>query len=68
MNEGQIKILVKADRTITLRELFEGKQEARKEMAKLAFTEKIKALISLQEIAYLWGGKKDIIVWERTGK
>jgi hypothetical protein len=35
-------------------------------MARLSFEEKIKALITLQEIAFHWGGKKDVIIWQST--
>jgi len=64
MNEGKIRILGKDNKIITLRELFEGKQKTRKKQAKLPFEEKIKALIELQKIAYSWGKKKDVIIWQ----
>jgi len=63
MNEEEIKIITRGNRLITLAELFEGKEETRKEIANLQFEEKIKILVSLQRIAYSWGGKKDVIVW-----
>jgi len=74
MNEEKIKILAKDNKIITLRELFEGKQKTRMEQAKLPFEEKIKALVDLQKIAYSWGKKKDVIIWQvkfpssQTGK
>ncbi len=64
MENEEIRILTKGNKIITLKELFEGKDLTRKEMAKLPFEEKIKHLIGLQEIAYSWGGKKDVIVWK----
>lgn len=66
MNNQDLKILTKDNKIITLKELFEGKQAARKIMAKLSFEDKIKALINLQKLAYSWGGKKDVIMW-KTG-
>jgi len=64
MKDDEIKILIKGNKVITLRELFEGKKETRKEMAKLPFTEKIGQLIELQKLASSWGNKKDVIVWK----
>ena len=64
MNDDEIKILIKGNKVITLRELFEGKKETRKEMAKLPFTEKIGQLIELQKVASSWGNRKDVIVWK----
>lgn len=63
MNE-QLKIVAQNKRITTLKELFEGKNKARKLMAGLPFEEKIKILISLQEVAYNWGGKKDVLIWK----
>lgn len=63
MNEEDIKIATHKNKVITLKELFEGKEESRKQMANLPFSEKIEILISLQELAYTWGGKKDVIIW-----
>jgi hypothetical protein len=60
----EIKILTKDNKIITLRELFEGKQATRREIARLPFEEKIKALVDLQKLAYSWGGKKDVVVWK----
>ncbi len=59
-----MKILIKDNKIITLKELFKRKEETRKEVARLPFNEKIKALVQLQQLAYSWGGKKDIIVWK----
>jgi len=64
MSEDEIRILVKENKIITLKELFSADTEARKEMASMTFEEKIKALIILQEIAHSWGGKKDVIIWQ----
>jgi len=64
MKDDEIKILIKGNKVITLRELFEGKKETRKKMAKLPFTEKIGQLIELQKLASSWGNKKDVIVWK----
>lgn len=64
MKDDEIKILIKGNKVITLRELFEGKKETRKEMAKLPFTEKIGQLIELQKVASSWGNRKDVIVWK----
>jgi len=63
MNEDNIKILIKGNRIISLKELFSEEIEARKEMANLSFEEKIKILVDLQKLAYTWGGKKDVIIW-----
>lgn len=64
MNEETIKILTKDNEVITLKELLERKEKARKEMANIPFEEKIKILVDLQKIAVSWGGKKDVFVWE----
>lgn len=64
MDEDKIKIAVRDNKIITLKELYEGKEKTRKLMAKIPFPEKIKALVSLQEIAYTWGNKKDVIIWK----
>jgi len=63
MNEEEIKIFTKDNKVITLKELFERKEEARKQLASLPFEEKIKILISLQELACSWGEKQDVIIW-----
>ncbi len=64
MSSKKIRIIGKENKIITLKELFKGKEETRKQMATLPFEEKIKMLVSLQEIAYGWGDKKDIVVWK----
>ena len=66
MNEGDNnpKILIKGNRIITLKEFYHEELRVRKEMASMSFEEKIKALITLQEIAFHWGGKKDVIIWK----
>jgi len=63
MNEREIKIFTRDKRIITLKELFEGKQKMRKDLANLSFEEKIKILVDLQRLAYSWGGRKDILIW-----
>jgi hypothetical protein len=68
MCKDDIKVLIKGERVVTLQELFIEEAKARKEMANLSFEEKIQALITLQEIAYSWGGKKDVIIWQRKTK
>jgi len=64
MNEDDIRILFNENKIMTLKELFSADTKVRKEMASMAFEEKIKALIVLQEIAHSWGGKKDVIIWQ----
>ena len=63
MNDEDIKIIIRDGRTVTLRDLFKGKQKTRKKMASLPFEKKIIMLISLQETARSWGGMKDVLVW-----
>ena len=58
------KIITQKGKVTTLKEVFKGKEKTRKLMAALPFEEKIKMLVSLQELAYGWGGKKDVLVWE----
>ena len=57
------KIIINNGRTVTLKGLFKGKEKSRRIMAALPFEEKIKMLASLQELAYTWGQKKDVMVW-----
>lgn len=64
MKNNEIKILIRDNKIITLVELFKGKADTRKKMAKLPFEEKIRHLIELQKLAYSWGGKKDVIIWK----
>ena len=64
MKDEEIKIIIKDGKTITLKDLFEGKQKTRKEMANLPFEKKINMLISLQETARNWGRMEDVIVWK----
>jgi hypothetical protein len=52
------------DRILTRRDLFHGEERARRERAQLTFEEKIKILVYLQKLAYGWGGKKDVIIWQ----
>jgi|GEM_PF-1330674 len=46
-----VKIIMKGNRIITRRDLFEKKEEFHREQAKLPFEEKIKMLVQLQKIA-----------------
>jgi hypothetical protein len=64
MSEDSIRIRVRGDKVITLREFFEGDRETRREQARLPFEEKIRILITMQKLAVEWGGKKDLIVWD----
>ena len=63
MND-KAKIIIHNGRVVTLKGLFKGKEKSRRIMAALPFEEKIKMLVSLQELAYAWGQKKDIMVWK----
>ena len=57
----EIKKIIIGDRVYTVKEYFEEKEEARKERARLSFSEKIKQLIELQKIVRGFG--KDILIW-----
>ncbi len=61
MEDGK-KIII-GNKVMTREELFAEKEKSRKRMARMSFEEKIKALVELQQIAYDWGGKKDVIIW-----
>lgn len=63
MKDEEVRIRVGDGKTVTLKELFEGKQKTRKKMAGLPFEKKISILMSLQETARSWGGLKDVLVW-----
>lgn len=63
MKDEEIKIIIREGKTITLKDLFEGKQKTRRKMANLPFEKKINMLISLQETARGWGRRKDVIIW-----
>lgn len=63
MNDEKVKIIIRNGKTITLKDLFKGKQKTRKKMANLPFEKKINMLISLQETARSWGGMKDVFIW-----
>lgn len=63
MKDEEIKIIIRDNKMITLKDLYEGKKKARIEMANLPFEKKINMLASLQEIARSWGGMKDVMVW-----
>ena len=65
MKDKATKIIIGNGKTITLKNLFEGKQKARKKMASLSFEKKINMLISLQETARNWGRMKDVFIWRR---
>ncbi|MCK4307368.1 hypothetical protein KAW50_03970 [candidate division WOR-3 bacterium] len=47
----EIKIIMKGNRIITRKDLFEKKELFHKELAKIPFEEKIKILVRLQKIA-----------------
>ncbi|MFN4227163.1 MAG: hypothetical protein ACK4F0_03365 [Candidatus Ratteibacteria bacterium] len=63
MNQQDIKILIKENKVITLKELYREYEKTHAQQAKLPFEEKIKILVDLQKIANSWG-KKDIIIWK----
>jgi len=48
---SQMKILIKGNKIITRKKLFEKKEKFHLEQAKLPFEEKIRILVRLQEIA-----------------
>ena len=49
--DEEIKIIMKGNRIITRKDLFEKKELFHKELAKIPFEEKIKILVRLQKIA-----------------
>jgi len=61
--EDEQKIVI-GDRVLRRRDLFQEEERARRERAKFPFEEKIKILVHLQKLAYGWGRKKDVIIWE----
>jgi len=61
--EYEQKIVI-GDKVLRRRDLFQEEEKARRERAKLSFEEKIKILVHLQELAYNWGRKKDVIIWK----
>ncbi len=61
--EGERKILI-GGRIFRREDLFQAEGEARKERARLPLEEKIRILVSLQQLARDWGRKGDIIVWK----
>lgn len=56
--------IVIGDRVLRREDLFQEEENARRERAKLPFEEKIIILVHLQRLAYGWGGKKDVVIWE----
>jgi len=64
MGDSHSQKIIIGNKIITREEVFEKKERFRKEQAKLSFEAKIETLVSLQEIAYSWGEKKDVIVWK----
>lgn len=68
---SQMKILIRGNKIITRKKLFENKEKFHKEQAKLPFEEKIRILVRLQEIAQSvhksTAGKK-IGVWKIHSK
>ncbi len=63
--EDNRKIII-GNQIITRKELFAEKEKFRSVQARMPFEEKIKALISLQKIACIWGGKKDVVIWSAS--
>jgi len=61
--EDEQKIVI-GDRVLRREDLFQGEERARRERAKLPFEEKIEILVHLQRLAYGWGRKRDVIIWE----
>jgi len=61
--EDEQKIVI-GDRVLRRQDLFQGEEAARRERAKSPFEEKIRTLVHLQKLAYGWGRKKDVIIWE----
>jgi hypothetical protein len=61
--EEEPRILI-GDRVVSRRDLFQEEEKARKERAKLSFEEKIRIFVRLQELAYNWGRKKEVIIWK----
>jgi len=68
MKDKDIKIIVKSGKILTLEQFYRGHQQTHRVQARLPFEEKIMTLVSLQELARSWGGKKDVIVWRIKGK
>ncbi len=64
MSDDTVKIVMRDNAVMTLRELFESERETRKEQAKLPFEEKVRILVTLQRLAVEWGRKTDVIVWD----
>ena len=62
----EIRIIMKGNRIITRRDLFEKKELFHKELAKIPFEEKIKILVHLQKIAnsIQASSKKKQRIWE----
>lgn len=56
-----IKKIIIGNRVYTTEEYFVEKEKARKERARLSFSEKIKQLIELQKIVRGFG--KDLLIW-----
>lgn len=59
-----MRIVTKDNKIISLEELYKGKEASHREQAGLALEEKIRILVSLQNLARTWGGKKDVRVWD----
>lgn len=62
--ENNFKIVI-GKKMFTRKELFKKEEKLRKKYAQIPFEEKIKVLVELQKLAYSWGRKKNIIVWEK---
>ncbi len=64
---SQINILMRKNKVISRKELFEKKEQFHREQAKLPFEEKIRILIRLQEIAQSIRkstGRGKLTVWD----
>lgn len=63
MNEKPLRILLGDNRIVTMDEFFAGGERSHRQQAGLPFEEKIRILITLQKLAFGWGGRKDVLVW-----
>lgn len=65
-NDSNLKIIVRDGKVVTLKELYEKHQGTHAEQAHLPFEEKIKILVGLQQLAFSWGKKTDVIIWNMS--
>lgn len=63
-NDPELKIMTRGGRILTLQQMYEEHEKTHAEQAGLPFEEKIKVLVDLQRLAFSWGKKADVIVWE----